>query len=217
MKILVTVKRVPDPETSIKINADGTGIVTDNIKWVVNPFDEYRHRGSAPYEGEGHRLARSCWCRSGAKRAGAAAHRPRHGGRPRHPGHDRRHRSSPSRSPACSPRSSRARSPTSSSWASRPSTTTPTPSARCWPSSSPGRRRRSPRSSIWPPSQVRHGHPRGRRRPRDPRLPLPAVVTADLRLNEPRYASLPGIMKARKKELKEIASRRPRRRRHARR
>jgi electron transfer flavoprotein beta subunit len=35
-------------------------------------------------------------------------------------------------------------------------------------------------------------------------LPLPAVVTADLRLNEPRYASLPGIMKARKKELKEI-------------
>jgi electron transfer flavoprotein beta subunit len=36
-------------------------------------------------------------------------------------------------------------------------------------------------------------------------VPLPAVVTADLRLNEPRYASLPGIMKARKKELKEIA------------
>src|ERR1700721_2930875 len=33
---------------------------------------------------------------------------------------------------------------------------------------------------------------------------LPAVVTTDLRLNEPRYASLPGIMKARKKELKEI-------------
>ena len=35
-------------------------------------------------------------------------------------------------------------------------------------------------------------------------IPLPAVITADLRLNEPRYASLPGIMKARKKELKEI-------------
>ncbi len=31
---------------------------------------------------------------------------------------------------------------------------------------------------------------------------LPAVVTADLRLNEPRYASLPGIMKAKKKEVK---------------
>jgi electron transfer flavoprotein beta subunit len=33
---------------------------------------------------------------------------------------------------------------------------------------------------------------------------LPAVVTTDLRLNKPRFASLPGIMKAKKKELKEI-------------
>ncbi|MDE1905681.1 MAG: electron transfer flavoprotein subunit beta/FixA family protein [Rhodospirillales bacterium] len=33
------------------------------------------------------------------------------------------------------------------------------------------------------------------------KLALPAVITADLRLNEPRYASLPNIMKARKKEI----------------
>jgi electron transfer flavoprotein beta subunit len=32
-------------------------------------------------------------------------------------------------------------------------------------------------------------------------LDLPAVVTADLRLNEPRYASLPNIMKAKKKPI----------------
>jgi electron transfer flavoprotein beta subunit len=32
-------------------------------------------------------------------------------------------------------------------------------------------------------------------------LNLPAIVTADLRLNEPRYASLPNIMKAKKKPL----------------
>ncbi|MFS2198784.1 electron transfer flavoprotein subunit beta/FixA family protein [Pseudomonas sp. Pseusp3] len=32
-------------------------------------------------------------------------------------------------------------------------------------------------------------------------LSLPAVITADLRLNEPRYASLPNIMKAKKKPL----------------
>jgi electron transfer flavoprotein beta subunit len=38
----------------------------------------------------------------------------------------------------------------------------------------------------------------------DVEIQLPGVITADLRLNEPRYASLPGIMKARKKELKEI-------------
>ena len=34
-------------------------------------------------------------------------------------------------------------------------------------------------------------------------IKLPAIVTADLRLNEPRYASLPNIMKAKKKELAE--------------
>ncbi|MCK5499892.1 MAG: electron transfer flavoprotein subunit beta/FixA family protein, partial [Tritonibacter mobilis] len=34
-------------------------------------------------------------------------------------------------------------------------------------------------------------------------LNLPAIVTTDLRLNEPRYASLPNIMKAKKKPLDE--------------
>ncbi|UJW86545.1 electron transfer flavoprotein subunit beta/FixA family protein [Devosia sp. SL43] len=34
-------------------------------------------------------------------------------------------------------------------------------------------------------------------------LPLPAVITVDLRLNEPRYASLPNIMKAKKKAIEE--------------
>jgi electron transfer flavoprotein beta subunit len=32
-------------------------------------------------------------------------------------------------------------------------------------------------------------------------LKLPAIVTTDLRLNEPRYASLPNIIKAKKKEV----------------
>ena len=35
-------------------------------------------------------------------------------------------------------------------------------------------------------------------------LTLPAVVTSDLRLNEPRYASLPNIMKAKKKPLETV-------------
>ncbi|MBF5094144.1 electron transfer flavoprotein subunit beta/FixA family protein [Azospirillum sp. INR13] len=35
-------------------------------------------------------------------------------------------------------------------------------------------------------------------------LKLPAIVTADLRLNEPRYASLPNIMKAKKKPLETV-------------
>ena len=35
-------------------------------------------------------------------------------------------------------------------------------------------------------------------------LKMPAIVTTDLRLNEPRYASLPNIMKARKKPIENI-------------
>ena len=36
------------------------------------------------------------------------------------------------------------------------------------------------------------------------KVPLPAIISTDLRLNEPRYAPLPGIMKAKKKPLEEI-------------
>jgi len=35
---------------------------------------------------------------------------------------------------------------------------------------------------------------------------LPAVVTTDLRLNEPRYASLPALMKAKKRPIETISS-----------
>ena len=35
---------------------------------------------------------------------------------------------------------------------------------------------------------------------------VPAIVTCDLRLNEPRYASLPNIMKAKKKPIEEISA-----------
>ena len=35
---------------------------------------------------------------------------------------------------------------------------------------------------------------------------LPAIVTCDLRLNEPRYASLPNIMKAKKKPIEQLVA-----------
>ena len=37
------------------------------------------------------------------------------------------------------------------------------------------------------------------------KLKMPAVITTDLRLNEPRYASLPNIMKAKKKPIDMLA------------
>jgi electron transfer flavoprotein beta subunit len=39
MKILVPIKRVPDPDTRIRLKSDGSGIETDGVKFAVNPFD----------------------------------------------------------------------------------------------------------------------------------------------------------------------------------
>ena len=40
MKILVTAKRVEDPESKIKVKADGSGIAQEGLKYKINPFDE---------------------------------------------------------------------------------------------------------------------------------------------------------------------------------
>lgn len=39
MKILVPIKRVPDPDTKIRLKPDGSGIDLDGVKFAVNPFD----------------------------------------------------------------------------------------------------------------------------------------------------------------------------------
>ncbi len=40
MKILVPVKKVPDWQIKLKVLPDGSGIQTDGIKWILNTFDE---------------------------------------------------------------------------------------------------------------------------------------------------------------------------------
>lgn len=41
MKIFVCLKQVPDTEAKIKIKPDGSGIDPAGIKWVMNPYDEF--------------------------------------------------------------------------------------------------------------------------------------------------------------------------------
>ena len=80
VKILVTAKRVEDPESKIKVKPDGSGIVQEGLKYKINPFDEIaveeglRLVGQARRRGGGglHR-------RQGG--AGAAAPRAGHGRR----------------------------------------------------------------------------------------------------------------------------------------
>jgi electron transfer flavoprotein beta subunit len=40
MKIVVPIKRVPDPYSKIKVNTTGDGIETQGLKYEINPFDE---------------------------------------------------------------------------------------------------------------------------------------------------------------------------------
>ncbi|HWP67635.1 MAG TPA: electron transfer flavoprotein subunit beta/FixA family protein [Candidatus Limnocylindria bacterium] len=204
MKILVTVKRVPDPESTLKVNAEGTGFVKDNLKWVVNPFDEIAIE-------EGLRIKEKV---SGTEvvlvsigdkaaqeqlRTGLAM------------GADR----------AVLVLSDAELDPLAVAKVLRKVIETEKPDlvlmgkqaidddSNCagqmlaellgWPQATFASELKlaADAKSAQVTREVDGGL-------ETLEVPLPAVVTADLRLNEPRYASLPGIMKARKKELKEI-------------
>ena len=41
MNIIVCIKQVPDTEAQIKIAPDGKSIVKDGVKWIMNPYDEF--------------------------------------------------------------------------------------------------------------------------------------------------------------------------------
>jgi len=204
VKILVAVKRVPDPETVVKIAPDGVGITTDNVKWVINPFDEIAIE-------EGLRLKEKV---SGTEvvlvsigqkaaqeqlRTGLAM------------GADR----------AILVLSDQALEPLAVARVLQKLVEQEKPELVLL-----GKQAIDDDSNCagqmlaellgWPQATFASkvevgGDQRSTKVTREVdggletlNIPLPAIVTADLRLNEPRYASLPGIMKARKKELKEI-------------
>jgi electron transfer flavoprotein beta subunit len=49
MKIFVCIKQVPDTETKIKITPDASSIDANGIKWVINPYDEYAIEEAVKY------------------------------------------------------------------------------------------------------------------------------------------------------------------------
>jgi len=205
VKILVTVKRVPDPETVIKIAADGKGIATENVKWVVNPFDEYgieeALRIKEKVAGTEVVLA-SIGVQASQEqlRTGLAM------------GADR----------AILVKTDEALEPLAVARVLAKLVETEKPDLVLlgkqaidddanavgqmlaellgWPQATFASKLElaADQKSAKVTREVDGGL-------ETVGVPLPAVVTADLRLNEPRYASLPGIMKARKKELKELA------------
>lgn len=204
MKILVSVKRVPDPETKIKVNAGGNGIVTDNVKWVINPFCEIALEEALRIKekvGQGEVVLVSIGTKAAAEqlRTGLAM------------GADRAilvvaeedldpfavatvlAKIVGQESPNAVLMGKQAIDDDSNQVGQMLAALLGWPQA-CFASVV---QLADDRSSAKVTREVDGGL-------ETVSLPLPAIITADLRLNEPRYASLPGIMKARKKELKEI-------------
>ena len=203
MKILVPVKRVVDFNVKIRVKADGSGVELSNVKMSMNPFDEIAVEEAIRLKEQGK--ATEIVAVSIGPAAGAG---------------DDPHRRSPW-------------APTAASWSRPTETVEPLGVAKILKAiveeegpqlvilgkqaidddSQPDRAdaRRAPRLAA--------GHLRLEDRRRRTAaidvtrevdgglqtvaLKLPAIVTTDLRLNEPRYASLPNIMKAKKKPLDE--------------
>ncbi len=203
MKILVTAKRVPDPETSLKINAEGTGFQTDNVKWVVNPFDEIaieealrikeKNAGSEVVlvsigKKEAQEQLRTGLA-MGADRAILVL------------SDDNLDQLATARvlvkiveqeQPALLLMGKQAVDYDCNAVAQMLA------DLLGWPQATfASKVELNGTASAKVTREVDGGL-------ETLEIPLPGIVTTDLRLNEPRYASLPGIMKARKKELKEI-------------
>ncbi len=204
MKILVAVKRVPDPNATIKVRPDGTGIVTDNLKYVVNPFCEIAIEEALRIK-ENHGGAEVVLVSVGEQvcqeqlRTGLAM------------GADRAILvlQDGDVEPVIV-----ARALAKLVEQEQPDIVMLGKQAIDDDSNVVGQmlaemlgwgqgtfasevKLSEDKSSAVVTREVDGGL-------EDVEMPLPAIITADLRLNEPRYASLPGIMKARKKELKEI-------------
>jgi len=201
VKILATVKRVPDPATTIRILPDGSGIATDNVKWVINPFDEIAiEEGLRIKEKQGGEvvllaIGQQTWQEQ--LRTGLAM------------GADRAilvRADQPLDSLAL------ARVMAKIVGDEKPDLVIIGKQAIDDDSNQAGQMLAE--MLGWPQatfaSKIEIAAPKCTVvREVDGGLEtvafnLPAVITTDLRLNEPRYASLPGIMKARKKELKEV-------------
>jgi electron transfer flavoprotein beta subunit len=204
VKILVPVKRVPDPATTIRVLPDGSGIATDNVKWVINPFDEIAIEEALRIkekQGGGEVVLISVGLPTWQEqlRTGLAM------------GADRAilvKAENPLDTLAI------ARIIAKVATDEKPELVIIGKQAIDDDSNQVGQI--IAETLGWPQATFASkveiaGEKCTVVREADGGLetiafPLPAVITADLRLNEPRYASLPGIMKARKKPLNEIAA-----------
>jgi electron transfer flavoprotein beta subunit len=203
VKILVPVKRVPDPATTIRLMPDGSGIATDNVKWVINPFDEIAIEEALRIkekQGAGEivliAVGQPAW--NEQLRTGLAM------------GADR---AILVKVDAPLDPLAIARVIAKVAENEKPELVIIGKQAIDDDSNQAGQMIAEmlgwPQATFASKIELAEGKCTVVREAdgglETIAFPLPAVITTDLRLNEPRYASLPGIMKARKKPLNEIA------------
>jgi len=201
VKILVPIKRVPDPATTIRVLPDGSGIATDNVKWVINPFDEIaieealRIKEKLTGEVVLVTVGQSTWqeqLRTGLAMGADRAILVKHDGA--------------LDSLAIARILAKVVSDEKPELVLLGKQAIDDDSNQVgqmlaemlgWPQATFASKVEFADQKVTVTREVDGGL-------EAIAFNLPAVVTTDLRLNEPRYASLPGIMKARKKELKEV-------------
>ena len=220
LKILVTAKRVEDPESKIKVKPDGTGIVTEGVNYKINPFDEIaveealrlkeKHGGEvvvASIGGDRSTTELRAALAMGADRGILVKHEGAldpvvvsallaklcEGEKP-----DLvilgKQSIDDDQNQAGQYLAARLGRPQATFASKKESLESEAESKK-----EPGLKLSADGKSLQVVREVDGGV-------ETLELQLPAVVTTDLRLNKPRFASLPGIMKAKKKPVQELAA-----------
>jgi electron transfer flavoprotein beta subunit len=199
MKILVPVKRVIDYNVKPRVKSDGTGVDLANVKMSMNPFDEIAVEEAIRLKEKGVATEIVAVSVGPAKAQETLRTALAMGADRADPGADDDDEVEPL-AVAKILKAIAEEQPGLSSSASRRSTTTQPdrPDARRAAGPPAGHFRRSKSRSKAIRVIVKREVDGGLE---TVKLALPAIVTTDLRLNEPRYASLPNIMKAKSKPL----------------
>ena len=199
LKILVCAKRVIDPNVKVHVRADGSGLQLDGLRTTLNPFDEVAVEEAVRLREAGHAAevvvasVGPAACREVLRTALAM-------GAERALLLELPHEPEPLAAAKCLAALVRRENPDlvlmgkQSTDHDHGQTPAMLAALLGWPQALQASKLEPGDGALRVTCELDQGS-------ETVELPLPAVVSADLRLNEPRYAALPAVMKAKKKPL----------------
>ncbi len=199
MKVLVAVKRVVDYNVKVRVKADNSGVDLANVKMSMNPFCEIAVEEAVRLKEKGSHRNRRRHHRPD-HRSGTTAYRPGTGCRPCRAGRVRRGTDFSGRGQAARKAVVDKEQPQlvilgkQAIDSDNNQTGQMLAALSGYPQGTFASKVEVTGDKVAVTREIDGGL-------QTVSLSLPAIVTTDLRLNEPRYASLPNIMKAKKKPL----------------